>query len=155
MKDKTQTNKYNTLLSFIEKNNKGKNKKHSKNADTSTSLTFDLVVWPWPFVKVKKADVIRCRLLYCTLVPGMMSVSVIICEIWPLVHFCDLWPSPVTFIVRQGHFHFYHQCCCVLVPSTKCVGSIKFEIWTIVLKKLKWRHNDVITHEPNDRHTDR
>ena len=32
-------------------------------------------------VKVKKTYVIRCRLLYCTLVPGMMSVSVIVCEI--------------------------------------------------------------------------
>ena len=46
------------------------NKKYSENADTSTSVTFDLVVWPWPFVKVKKADVIWCHLLYCTLVPG-------------------------------------------------------------------------------------
>ena len=50
-------------------------------------------------VKVKNAYDIRCRLLYCTLVLGMMSVSVIVYEIWPLVHFCDLWPSPVTFIV--------------------------------------------------------
>ena len=36
------------------------NKKHSENADTPTSATFDLVVWPWPFVKVKKADVAYC-----------------------------------------------------------------------------------------------
>ena len=28
--------------------------------------------------------------LYCTLVSGKMSVSVIVCDIWPLVHF--LWP---------------------------------------------------------------
>ena len=47
------------------------NKKHSENADTSTSVTFDLDV------KVKLA----CHLLYCTFVPGMMSVSVIVCEI--------------------------------------------------------------------------
>ena len=41
-----------------------KNKKHSENADTSTSVKFDLVVWPWPFVvMVKKADIIRCRFL--------------------------------------------------------------------------------------------
>ena len=32
-------------------------------------------------VKVKKAYDIRCRLLYSTMVPGMMSVSVIVCEI--------------------------------------------------------------------------
>ena len=57
-------------------------------------------LWPWV---VKKAYVIRCRLLYCTLVPGMMSVNVIVSEIWPLVYFCDLWPSPVTFIVCQGY----------------------------------------------------
>ena len=36
-------------------------------------LTF--LVWPWPFAKVKKAFVIRCRLLYCTMVPGMMSMK--------------------------------------------------------------------------------
>ena len=57
------------------------NKKHSENADTSTSVTFDIDVWRCPYVKVKKAYVIICCLLYCTLVSGMMSVSVIICEI--------------------------------------------------------------------------
>ena len=35
-------------------------KKHLENADTSTSVNFGLVVWPWPFAK--KADVSRCRL---------------------------------------------------------------------------------------------
>ena len=39
------------------------NKKHSENADNSTSVIFDLELWPWPSVKVKKAYVIRCRLL--------------------------------------------------------------------------------------------
>ena len=53
-----------------------KNKKHSDNADTSMSVTFGFAVWLWPFVKDKKADVIRCHLLYCTLVPGMMSILV-------------------------------------------------------------------------------
>ena len=67
-----------------------------------TSFTFSASNWA-----KKKASVINCRLLYCTLVPGMMSVSVIVCKIWPLVHFCDLWPSHVTFIIRQGHFHSY------------------------------------------------
>ena len=71
------------------------NKRHSENADTSTSVTVDLDVWPWPYFnfKVKKAYVIRCRLLYCALVPGTMSLNVIVCEIWPLVHFL----LPLTF----------------------------------------------------------
>ena len=84
------------------------NKKHSENADTSTSVTFDLVVWPCPFVKVKKADVIRCRLLYCTLVPGMMSMGLILYEISPVFILCDIWPSHVTFSFCQGHSHFNH-----------------------------------------------
>ena len=91
----------------VEKEKKN-NKKHLENADTSTSVTFDLDMWPWPYFKVKKAYVIRCHLLYCTLVPGMMSVSVLVCDIWLLVHFCDLWPSSVTCIVCQDHFHFSH-----------------------------------------------
>ena len=66
-------------------------------------------LWPWVVTLTLCQDyVIRCRLLYCSLVPGMMSVSVIVCEIWPLVYFHDLWPSPVTFIVHQGHCHCYH-----------------------------------------------
>ena len=84
---------------------KTKNKKHSENADTSTSMTFDFDVWLWPYLKIKTADVIRFRLLYCTLVSGMIPVSVIFCEIWTLVHFFvtfnfHLWPSSsvkVTF----------------------------------------------------------
>ena len=54
-----------------------------------------------------------------------------------------LWPSSsvkVTFI-----FTFrWTLCCCVLVPRMKFVGSIEFEMWTIVWRKLKWRHNNVI-----------
>ena len=51
-----------------------------------------------------------------------------------------LWPSSsvkVTFIsiIRWTLY------CCVLVSSTKFVGSREFEIWTIVWRKLK---NDVI-----------
>ena len=37
-------------------------------------------------------------------------------------------------------------CNCTLVPSIKLVGKIEFEIWTIVYRKLKWRHNDIIIH---------
>ena len=71
------------------------NKKHSENTDTSTSVTFDLDVWPWPYFKIKKAYVIRCRLLYCALVSGMMSVNVKVCEIWKSTHF--LWPLTFTY----------------------------------------------------------
>ena len=44
------------------------------------------------------------------------------------------------FIIR------WTLCCCVMVPSTKFVGSIEFEIWTIDWRKLDRRLNDVITH---------
>ena len=37
----------------------------------------------------------------------------------------------IIFIIRRT------LCCCVFVPSTKFVGSIEFEIWTIVWRKLK------------------
>ena len=54
----------------------------------------DLVVWPWPFVKVKKANVIRCLLLYFTLVPGMRSTGLLLYEISPFVYF--IWPLTFT-----------------------------------------------------------
>ena len=50
-----------------------------------------------------------------------------------------LWPSSsfkVTFIFIIR----WTLNCCVLVPSTKFVGLIECEIWTIVCRKLKWRH---------------
>ena len=34
----------------------------------------------------------------------------------------------------------------MLVPTMKFVGFIEFEIWTIVWRKRKLRHNDVIVH---------
>ena len=37
-------------------------------------------------------------------------------------------------------------CCWMSVPKMKFVGSIEFKTWTFVWRKLKWRHNDVITH---------
>ena len=87
--------------------NNNNNEKHSEKADTSTYLIFDLYVWPWLYVKVKKAYIIRCRLLYCIIVPYMLFVSVIVCEMWQLVHFCEFWPSSVTFSVCKGHFYFH------------------------------------------------
>ena len=64
-------------------------------------------LWPWIMTltlsQVKKVYVIIYCLLYCALVPGMMSVNVIVWEMWPLIHFCYLWPSLVTFSLCQGH----------------------------------------------------
>ena len=56
-----------------------------------------------------------------------------------------LWPSAyvkVTFTLISR----CTLCICTSVPSMKFIGSIEFKIWTIVCWKLKWRHNDVITH---------
>ena len=125
------------------------NKKHSENADTSTSLTFDIDVWPWPYFMIKKAYVVRCRLLHRALVPGMISGNVIVCDIWPFIHF--LWPLTFTCdlqLMSRSIFTLISRCTlcsCILVPCMKFVGSIEFEIWTTVCWKLKWRHNDVIT----------
>ena len=84
------------------------NKMHSENADTSTSLAFYLEMWLWPFVKFKKSDVIRCCLLYCTLVPGMYfyGFSTLRDMDNHLFILCDLWPSPaVTFSFCQDPLH--------------------------------------------------
>ena len=57
-----------------------------------------------------------------------------------------LWPSSfvnvtLIFIIR------WTLCgCCVLVQSTNFVGSVEFEIRTIVWRTHKWRHNNIITH---------
>ena len=116
------------------------NKKHSENADTSPSVTFNLEVWP--YVKVKQANVIKRRLLYCTLVPDLMSVGVILFKLWPLVHFlwpltfaCDLHhPSrSLSFLSWNGHY-------IVMFAS-----SIEFELCSNFWRKHKWRHNDVST----------
>ena len=37
-------------------------------------------------------------------------------------------------------------CCWMFVPKMKFVGSVLFEIWTLVWRKPKWRHYDVITN---------
>ena len=52
--------------------------------------TFVLDVLPWPYIR---AYVIRCCVLYCTLIPDMMSVGVKVHEILPIKHFliCDLY----------------------------------------------------------------
>ena len=77
------------------KNVKKKKKKKKKAFRECRHLhVFDLDVWPWPYFKIKKAYFIRCHLLYCAFVLGMISVNVIVCEMWPIIHF--LWPLTFT-----------------------------------------------------------
>ena len=50
-----------------------------------------------------------------------------------LIFFCDLWPSPVTFSICQGHLHSI-RCtlrCCLLKPGKKFGGLIEIEIYHI------------------------
>ena len=62
-----------------------------------------------------------CRLLYCTLVPGMMSVSVIVCEIWPLVK------NENTFYLKHKgrHFRLFFYFCSIKIRLLKYVISSK------------------------------
>ena len=83
-----------TAGAFFFRNNE--NKKQSENADTSTPVTFDLVLWPWPFDKVKKANVIRCALIVLHLSTryddyGINTLRDIpfVYLIWPLTFTCD------------------------------------------------------------------
>ena len=122
-------------------------KKHSENADTLH--VYDLDLWPWSYFKVQKAYVIRCRLLHCALVPGMMSVCNSLRDMTINSFFVtfDLhrWPSAYAKVTST----LFSRCTlysCTLVPRMKFVGLTEFEIWTIVCWKLKWRHNDVITY---------
>ena len=135
----------------MEKKTQNTNKKHSENADTSASVTFDLVVWPWPFVKVKKADVIRCCFLYYTLVSRTSEVyrfnvlrDITICLIF--VNFdLHLWPSAFVKVTCS----FVIRCislCWMFVLKMKFVGSVEFKIWTFVWRKSQWRHDDVIPY---------
>ena len=76
------------------------NKKHSENADTSTSVIFNLELWPWPG-QGQKGLCHKMSLVVFNLVPGMMSVILIVCEIWPLIH-C-LWPLTFAYdLPRQS-----------------------------------------------------
>ena len=103
----------------------------------------------WTFRQGQKSDVIKCHLLYCTLVPGMMSMGLLLCEISPFIYF--MWP--LTFILTLSSVKVNFTliiicilCCWMFVPKMKSVGSVKFEIWTFVYRKHKWCHYDVITN---------
>ena len=117
------------------------NKKHSENADTSTSVTSDLVVWPWPIVKVKKTDVNICRLLYCTLVPCMMSMGLTLYEISSCVYF--MWPLTFTCDLQLLSRSLDLSCRCTLscwmsVSKLNFVGTVEFEIWTLFCMEKTW-----------------
>ena len=124
------------------KNNKNITRSiHMENADTSTTLTCDLDLTS------RSRKLMSLEVAYC-IVPWY--------PIWCLwarydhhLIFCYLWPSPVTFSIIMSSKSLIIRCTlyhCTLVPSMKFVGSIEYEIWTIVCRKLKWRHNDVIIH---------
>ena len=75
-----------------------------------------------------------------------MSVSVIVCEIWPLV----IWPSPVTFIILQGHFHFYHKMDVMLLSIASKYEVVSFNrIWDMdnCLEKI-WMLILIMTSPP-------
>ena len=95
------------------------NKKHSENTDTSTSVTLT----------------VTCDLDFTSRSRKLMSLDVawFLHFLWPLTFTCDLQVMSML-------------CTCTFVPSIKLVGSIEFELWTIVCRKLKWRHNCVNTH---------
>ena len=104
------------------------NKKHSENADTSTSLT------------------VTCDPDLTSRLRKLMSLDVAYCIVpWYQTFDLHLWLSAyvkVTFTLISR----CTLCSCTLVPSMKFVGLIEFEIWTTVCRKLKWRHNDLITY---------
>ena len=96
------------------------NKKHSENADTSTSVTFDPELW-------RSKRLMSLVVAYC-IVPCMVQVWCLrVCAYNTRYDhkflFCYLWTSPVIFIVRQGHFHFYYWMNVMLL----CIGT-KYEV---------------------------
>ena len=69
-------------------------------------------LWPLTLCQGQESLCHKMSLIvYCTLVPGMMSVSVIVYKIWLLIvlfHFFQLWPSlSVTSQWRHQLFNFY------------------------------------------------
>ena len=111
----------------------------------------------WPLTLCRDLDLssrsrmlmlfITCRLLYCTLVPGMMSVGLILYEISPLVYFmwhltftCDLQPLSRSLDLLSLDVHY-------VVESKNEVCRFS-RIWNmdILWSKPKWRHHEVITH---------
>ena len=94
-------------------------------------------LWPWgvtlTFHKIKKADVIRCRFLYCTLEPGMMSMDIMFYDISLFVYF--MWPLTFTSDLQ------------LLSRSLAVLSLDVFNVveYFFVWRKLKWRHHDFIS----------
>ena len=68
-----------------------KDKRHSENTDTSCDLS------PCGVTTFRQAQESWCHLLYCTLLPGMISMDLLLYKIstfvyfmWPLTFTCDL-----------------------------------------------------------------
>ena len=120
---------------------------HSSTRSTSIPVTFDIDLWPWHYIKVKTLYVIRLHLLYCSLVPGMMSASSVGAIVYEILPFVDILWS-LTFVCDlqlHGYFHFHHHVV-VYWYQIWFICPIEIEMWTKHLnKKLKLRHNDVIT----------
>ena len=57
-----------------------------------------------------------------------------------------LWPSAFVKLFTCTLIIRCILCCWMFVPKMKFVGSVEFEIWTFVWRKLKWGHHDVITN---------
>ena len=83
--------------------------------------------------------IIRCRLLYCAMVPGndvceCNSFRDMTINSFFVTFDLQLWPLAYVKVT----FKLISRCTlfsCTLVPSIKFVCSIEFEIWTILWKK--------------------
>ena len=102
---------------------------HDLNSTLKKRMSLDVV-----YCIVSWYDICECNSL------RDMTISLFL---WTLTLACDLHrPSrSPSFLLLDGRYIFVYW-----VPSTKFVGLIEFEIWTIVLCTLQWRHNDIITH---------
>ena len=115
-------------------------------------------LWPWVVTWVVTLTLSQGQIGLChsmSLIVLYLGTRYDVCEcnslrhmticsfLWHLIFACDLHclsRSLSSLLLNERYIN-----CFVFVPSTKFVGSIEFEIWTIVWRKLKWRHYDVIT----------
>ena len=105
-------------------------RKYSENTETSTSVTFGLEVLLWPYIKVKKADVIRCRLLYCTLLPGMISMGLRLYstpkETFLLQSFLPFsWCNDTYIIKRKFLRYITNRISCVAMATAAILWFLK------------------------------
>ena len=131
------------------------NKKHSENTNASSSVTFDLELWPLTLccdLTLSQGQKGFCHYMsHDVLYLGTRYDDCECNSLWDMtisLFFCDLWPLPVTFIVCQGHFHCYHLMDVMLL----CIGS-KYKVcrfnWIWDMDKClettkmlsEWRHH--------------